>query len=96
MDIVIAYDIADTAGGGGRRLRDVAAVCSSYGTRVQFSVFECRVSPTSFARLIGELSDAVDSRVDSVIIYKFNGPLGGARLRLGRSDKREVDDPWII
>ncbi len=96
MDIVVAYDIADTAGSGGRRLRDVAAICERFGSRVQLSVFECRVSPASFAVLLGELADAIDAREDSIVIYRFAGRLNDARMRIGRGSLREVDDPWII
>ena len=52
MDILVAYDIADTEGSGALRLRRIADVCEKYGERVQLSVFECRVSPDRFAHLI--------------------------------------------
>ena len=42
MDILIAYDIADTDGEGANRLRRIAQVCEKCGQRVQSSVFECR------------------------------------------------------
>ncbi|MGI8939564.1 MAG: CRISPR-associated endonuclease Cas2 [Iamia sp.] len=96
MDILIAYDIADTQGAGARRLQRTAQICSSYGTRVQFSVFECRLSPERCARLLGELRDAIDPRLDSVIIYRFDGSIIDARTRLGRTAPRDIDEPWII
>ncbi len=96
MDVLVAYDIADTDGPGARRLRAIADVCTSYGTRVQFSVFECRVSPEAYVRLIGEITDVIEPGQDSVLIYTFNGPLASSRTRLGHTRTREVDDPWII
>lgn len=96
MDVLVAYDIADTEGPGRRRLRDVAAVCESFGTRVQFSVFECRLSPERFTRLVGELLDAIEPREDSVLIYRFDRSITGARTRIGRSGVRQIDEPWIF
>lgn len=96
MDVLVAYDIADTEGAGRRRLQRVAQVCGTYGTRIQLSVFECRVSPERLARMIGELQDAMDRERDSVVIYRFSGEMRGARTLLGRERPREVDEPWIV
>lgn len=96
MDVLVAYDIADTAGAGSRRLRRVAEVCAAYGSRVQFSVFECRMSPETLVRFLGELEDVIDPRADSVMIYRFAGSVSEASTRLGRPTWHEVDEPWII
>lgn len=96
MDILLTYDIADTQGEGAARLRQVARVCEKYGERVQFSVFECRLSPSQFARFIGEIQDAIDNRRDSVNVYRFSGKISDARLTLGRCGSRELGDPWVI
>ena len=96
MDILIAYDIADTDGDGAVRLRRVAQVCEKYGVRVQFSVFECRLSPTRVARMLGEVQDAIDSQVDSVIVYKFKGGIAESRIRFGRKGSHELGAPWVL
>lgn len=96
MDVLIAYDIADTTGDGAKRLRRVAEVCLTYGQRVQFSVFECRVSPTRLQRLIGQLEDVIDPTLDSVMIYRFPGTIARSRQRLGTEAIRELDEPWIL
>lgn len=96
MDVLVAYDIADTAGDGARRLRRIADVCLTYGQRVQFSVFECRVSPTRLQRLIGQLQDVIDPSLDSVMIYRFPGEIAKCRQRLGTKAIRELDEPWIL
>lgn len=96
MDVLVAYDIANTEGAGRRRLQAVAAVCSSFGTRVQYSVFECRVSPERFTRLVGELLDAIDPAEDSVLIYRFDGAISACRTELGRRSPRSLDEPWIF
>ena len=96
MDILLAYDIADTEGVGATRLRRIAEVCEKYGQRVQFSVFECRLSPTRLARLIGEVEDVIDCQRDSVIVYRFPGRIEDATLRFGRSQSHELGEPWVL
>ena len=96
MDILITYDIADTEGAGGARLRRVAEVCEKYGQRVQFSVFECRLSPARLARMIGEVEDVIDHDQDSVIVYRFAGKIDDATLHLGRNHGRKLGQPWVL
>lgn len=96
MDVLVTYDIADTETVGATRLRRVAQVCEKYGQRVQFSVFECRLSPERLARLIGEVQDVIDSHRDSVIVYRFPGQLQDAKLRFGRTQDRELGQPWVL
>ena len=45
MIVLITYDVNTETPEGRKRLRRVAKVCLNYGTRVQMSVFECRLSP---------------------------------------------------
>lgn len=96
MDFVVAYDIAETDGAGARRLRKIGKVCEKYGERVQFSVFECRLSPTRFERMMGEVQDIIDTKQDSVLVYRFPGRLNEWRLRLGKNLKHEIGQPWIM
>ena len=96
MDILITYDIADTEGVGASRLRRIAEVCEKYGQRVQFSVFECRLSPAKLARMIAEVEDVIDRQRDSVIVYRFPGRIEDATLRFGRSQNHELGEPWVL
>ena len=96
MDILISYDIADTDGAGAVRLRRIADVCEKYGQRVQFSVFECRLSATRLTRMIGEVEDVIDRQRDSVIVYRFPGRVDDAKLHLGRSQARKLGQPWVL
>lgn len=96
MDVLVSYDIADTQGAGARRLRKVAQVCEKYGERMQFSVFECRLSPSRFERMLGEVKDVIDPELDSVIVYRFRGEIEDARMRFGRTRSRELGEPWMI
>ena len=96
MDVIVAYDIADTEGEGARRLRRIAGICENYGERVQLSVFECRLSPTRFAQMVNEIRDAIDVKQDSVVIYRFPGGLENWRTRIGVGPDHEIGKPWII
>ena len=96
MDILINYDIADTDGAGGARLKRVAEVCEKYGQRVQLSVFECRLSATRLARMIGEVEDVIDHQRDSVIVYRFPGRIEDATIRLGGRQGRKLGQPWVL
>ena len=92
----MAYDIAQTEGAGARRLRRIAEVCERYGQRVQFSVFELRLSPTRLARLIGEVEDVIDHERDSVILYRFAGRIDEATIHIGRGRGRNLGRPWVF
>ena len=96
MDLLVAYDIADTQGAGARRLRAVHDLCSGYGTSVQLSVFECRLTPARYAALIGELEAVIDAKKDCVNIYHFGRPLSECKTVLGTPSRREVGDVWIL
>jgi CRISPR-associated protein Cas2 len=96
MDVLVTYDIADSEGVGASRLRRIAHVCEKYGQRVQFSVFECRLSPDRLARMIGEIQDIIDRHCDSVVVYRFSGRIGDARFCLGRSQQHELGQPWVL
>lgn len=96
MDVLIAYDIADTETTGASRLRRLADVCEQYGQRVQFSVFECRLSKARLARLVGEVEDIIDRDRDSVLVYRFPGGIEAATLRLGRRREHALGKPWVL
>ena len=96
MDLLVSYDIADTDGPGALRLRRIADVCEKYGERVQLSVFECRVSPERFGRLVGDLEDVINPERDSVVVYRFAGPIQDARTTLGRPRTHELGELWVL
>jgi len=96
VDILVTYDIADTNGDGAKRLRSIAAVCEGFGIRSQFSVFECRVSPTGLARLIGQIEDAIDPQRDSVHIYRLGNSFAESREAVGLTRSHTVGEPWIV
>lgn len=96
MDILVTYDIATPDQAGHRRLQRVARVCEQFGDRLQYSVFECRLSDVGLERLMVMLEDEIDPSQDSVHIYPFAGSLAHARQSLGLAVKREQGTPWIL
>lgn len=95
MDMVVTYDIRTVDPAGQRRLARVAGVCERYGTRVQYSVFECRLDEILLQRLISDLLDEIDPRVDSVNIYRLGASFEQARTSIGAAgfDWRRS---WVI
>jgi CRISPR-associated protein Cas2 len=96
VDILVTYDIRTTDSQGERRLARVAGICERYGLRVQYSVFECRVSELSLERLLGELDHTIESTEDSVNIYRMPGTIASLRITLGRLSGRQIGQPWIL
>ena len=55
MMVLITYDVALNSESGSTRLRHIAKICQDYGTRVQYSVFECEVDPAQWVELKAKL-----------------------------------------
>ncbi|MBU0496235.1 MAG: CRISPR-associated endonuclease Cas2, partial [Chloroflexi bacterium] len=66
---VIAYDIPDDQ----RRYR-IARALKGHGERVQYSVFECQLSPGQFQKLWEELGGLIDDQQDRVRAYRLCAP----------------------
>ncbi|QBI19648.1 CRISPR-associated endonuclease Cas2 [Egibacter rhizosphaerae] len=96
MDLLVAYDVATRDREGERRLAEVAAVCERYGVRVQYSVFECRLTATAAESLVVELEATILPSDDSVLIYRFPGDLRTSRQALGRRRGSGPAGPWIV
>jgi CRISPR-associated protein Cas2 len=62
--VVVSYDISDD-----KRRRKVMQAMEDYGTRVQYSVFECNLQGTQIAKLKRRLQPYVRPPSDSVRFY---------------------------
>ncbi len=71
MMVLITYDISTEDAGGARRLRHVAKICQDYGIRVQYSIFECEVTPAQWVVLRDRLLSAYDEDSDSLRFYQL-------------------------
>ena len=59
---LICYDIADA-----KRLRRTAKVCESYGSRLQFSVFESSLDDLMLKKLQVELDSVINHSCDQIL-----------------------------
>ena len=64
--VVVSYDIPDD-----RRRTKVSKLLKDYGERVQYSVFECRLRPRDFKRLLERLKPLLDPKEDDVRFYRL-------------------------
>ncbi|MCC5845207.1 MAG: CRISPR-associated endonuclease Cas2 [Verrucomicrobia bacterium] len=69
MMVLVSYDVNTMDKRGQRRLRRVAKACEDYGTRVQYSVFECIVNPAQWVTFKNRLLSIFDEEVDSLRFY---------------------------
>ncbi|NJL00722.1 MAG: CRISPR-associated endonuclease Cas2 [Spirulinaceae cyanobacterium SM2_1_0] len=64
MFMVVSYDISDD-----KRRTKVHKILSSYGQWMQYSLFECDLTPTQYARLRDRLDRLIQPPDDSVRFY---------------------------
>lgn len=69
MLMLITYDVALTDAQGAARLRRIAAHCLDYGVRVQYSVFECDITPDQWVKLKAQLLQTYNPETDSLRFY---------------------------
>ena len=68
---LVCYDIAND-----KRLKKVFKVCKNHGTHLQFSVFECDLTPRELTVLQRELKALIKQDEDQVIFVSL-GPAEG-------------------
>ena len=70
MFLLITYDVSTKEErAGARRLRRVAQACTSYGVRVQKSVFEMQLGQKEWVELKTRLLPPIDTVQDSLRVY---------------------------
>jgi len=72
---LVSYDIANP-----KRLRRVAKTLESYGTRLQFSVFECPLDDTRLAHAKFALSEIINTENDQVLFVSLGPAASDATL----------------
>lgn len=92
MRYIISYDIADTA------IRNrLSRILEEFGERVQFSVFECDLSPDQYSNLLSKLKAASllkGIKGYKVFFYKVEPHLTKGIKRVG--SKPVIDREVII
>ncbi len=66
--VVVAYDISSN-----KRRKKVSDLLEQYGTRVNYSVFECLISPAKLKKLKQEATELIDKKRDSILYYQLCG-----------------------
>ncbi len=96
MLVVVSYDVNATDSAGRRRLRRIAKTCLDHGQRVQFSVFECEVTPAAWVALRGQLIDEMEAEKDS-LRFHFLGANGKHRIEhLGAKAPLDLEGPLLL
>jgi CRISPR-associated protein Cas2 len=72
---LVSYDIANA-----KRLRKVAKCLESYGTRLQFSVFECPLDDTRLAQAKAALAQIINTDHDQVLFVSLGPAAADATL----------------
>ena len=63
---LVCYDVCEP-----RRLRQVAKVLQGYGVRIQYSVFECRLTELQLAEAQQELRGIIEASEDQVLFVSL-------------------------
>ena len=96
MNILVSYDVSTEDAAGKRRLRRVAKVCLNFGQRVQKSVFECSVNEIKLERLRQALLKCIDSKADSLRIYRLLEPRARHVEAYGHDRYVDFQGPLVI
>lgn len=90
---LVCYDICDD-----KRLRQVFKCLRGWGDHLQFSVFECQLTPMDLLKLKAELKSLIEAKEDQVLFVCL-GPADGRGERvitaLGKPYTR-IDAPCIV
>lgn len=73
---LVCYDISDA-----KRLRRIFRICRNYGTHLQYSVFECEMTPRERIELERELAEEIHHDEDQVLFVDL-GPAEGRGNRV--------------
>ena len=78
MFYAVAYDITND-----RRRNAVAKILLDFGTRIQYSIFECNTNRRAYLRLQDRLQDAINPKEDTVTFYHLCRSCEKAIERIG-------------
>ncbi len=86
---LIIYDLPDDKAANKRRNRLHKLLCG-YGTWTQYSVFECFLTATQFAKLQVKLESLIKPSEDSVRIYVLDASAVKRTITYGSEKPRQV------
>ena len=91
MLIVISYDLPND-----RRRTRLANALEDFGVRVQYSVFECLLTPDQIERLRTRMASLLDPAEDSVRIYRLCQDCVEKIEILGQGKVTEDPDVYVV
>jgi len=74
---LVSYDIANP-----KRLRQVAKVCQSFGSRIQYSVFECPLDDLRLENLRAELTGIIHHEDDQILFVSLGQESSNSPFRI--------------
>ncbi|NJL53440.1 MAG: CRISPR-associated endonuclease Cas2 [Hydrococcus sp. SU_1_0] len=78
MFVIVSYDISED-----KRRTKIHEILSSYGQWMQYSLFECNLSKTEYAKLRSRLNKIINSETDSIRFYFLCGCCQNKIERIG-------------
>jgi len=81
---------------GKKRLRHVAKICTDYGQRVQYSVFECIVNAAQFQLIKDKLIKKIDPTTDSLRFYILGNNYKSKVEHYGAKASFDVTEPLVL
>ncbi len=88
---LVTYDIRES-----RRLRRVAKTLEGYGTRIQYSVFRCRLRPRELERMQWELTKILDPSDELLIVGLCDGCASRIRTKGQKNGWKQEEVTFLI
>lgn len=88
---VVSYDISDD-----RRRDRVAKLMLSYGERVQYSVFECRLKDADVKELAAGLAGLISPGGDSIRMYRLCSQCQEKMVLKGQAPDLALESDFLI
>ena len=96
MLVLVSYDVNTEDAAGRRRLRRISRLCSSWGQRVQYSVFECLVDNAQWLKLKAALIAEMDMVKDSLRFYMLGNHWRGHVEHIGAKPSYDPEGALIF
>lgn len=96
MVVLVCYDVRTTTKAGRIRLRKVAKICEGYGTRVQFSIFECPLEQKQWLALRHELLAVFNEKEDSLRFYMLGDDAAAKTEHVGAKVPLDLEAPLVF
>ena len=96
MLVLISYDVNTEDSAGKKRLRRIAKLCTSWGQRVQFSVFECLLDNAQWQKLRANLISEMDEERDSLRFYFLGNQWRGKVEHIGSKASYDPEGPLVF